>query len=57
MLLLSFADFFSKTAFPKDSFKNSFRMSNSLDPVGPGQSPNCFAKVFSRPQKSSLAKK
>ena len=32
MLLLSSADFFSKFAFSKDSFRNAIGVSNSLDP-------------------------
>ena len=45
-VLLS-ADFFSKSTFSKNSFRNMIRESNSLDPdqarhsVGPDQGPNC----------------
>ena len=40
------ADFFSKSTFPKISFRNTIRVSNSLDPdqarhvVGPDLGPN-----------------
>ena len=30
--VLSYADFFSKSSFSKISFRNSIRVSNSLDP-------------------------
>ena len=47
---LSSADFFSKLTFWKNSFRNTIRMSNNLDPdqarrfVGPDLGPNCFQK-------------
>ena len=50
MLLLSSADFFSKLTFSKDSFRNTIRMSNSLDSdqdphsVGPDLGPNCLQR-------------
>ena len=46
MLLLWYADFFSNLTFSKISFRNSIRVSNSLDPdqgqhsVGPDLGPN-----------------
>ena len=42
---------FSKLTFLKNSFKNTIRMSNSLDPdqaqhfVGPDLGPNCLQKL------------
>ena len=53
---------FSKSTFSKNSFRNTIRMSNGLDPdqdrhsVGPDLGPNCFANVVSRRQKSLLAR-
>ena len=50
MFLLSSADFF-KLTFSKYSFKNSIRVSNSLDPdqgrhsVGPDLDPNCLQRL------------
>ena len=44
---LSFADFFSKSTFWKNSYRNSIRVTNRLDPdqarhfVGPDLGPNC----------------
>ena len=41
-------DFFSKLTFSKNSFRDTIRVSNSLDPdqaryfVGPDLDPNCF---------------
>ena len=32
MVLLSFADFFSKLTFSKNSFRNTIRVSNGFDP-------------------------
>ena len=49
--LLSSADFFSKSTFSKNSFRNTIRVSNSLDPdqarhfVGPDLGPNCLQKL------------
>ena len=43
-----FADFFSKSSFSNNSFRNIIRVSNSLDPdqaryfVGPDLGPNCL---------------
>ena len=51
MLLLSSADFFSKSFFSSNSFRNIIRVSNSLDPdqarqfVGPDLGPNCFQRL------------
>ena len=45
---LSFADFFSNSTFSKNSFRNTIRVPNSLDPdqarrfVGPDLRPNCL---------------
>ena len=50
-LLLSSADFFSKSTFSKNSFMNNTRVSNSADPdqarryVGPDLGPNCLQKL------------
>ena len=41
MLLLSSADSF-KINFLKNSFRNSFRMLNGLDPECPDLDPNCL---------------
>ena len=47
----SSADFFSKSTFSKNSFKNTIKVSNSLDPdqarhfVGPDLGPNCLQKL------------
>ena len=51
MLLLSSADFFSKFTFSKNSFRNTIRLSNSLDTdqdrpkVGPDLGPNCLQRL------------
>ena len=51
MLHLSSADSFSKSTFSKNYFRNTIRVSNSLDPdqarhfVGSDLSPNCLQKV------------
>ena len=43
--------FFFKSTFSKNSFRNTIRVSNSLDPgqarrfVGPGLGPNCLQKL------------
>ena len=43
--------FFSKLTFSKNSFRNTIRMSNSLDPdrarhfVGPDLGPNCLQRI------------
>ena len=48
MLLLSSADFFSKSTFSKNSFRNTIRVSNSLDldqdrrSVGADRGTNCL---------------
>ena len=48
---LSSADFFSKSTFLKKNFRNTVRVSNSLDPdqarlfVGPDLVPNCLQKL------------
>ena len=45
------ADFFSKTTFSKNYFRNTIRVSNSLDPdqarqyVGPDLGPNCLQRL------------
>ena len=45
------ADFFSKSTFSKNSFRNTIRVSNSLDPdqaqhfVGPDLGPNCLQRL------------
>ena len=60
---LSSVDFFFKINFFKKSFKNTIRVSNSLDPdqarhvVRPDLGPKLFAKVISRRQKLPLAGK
>ena len=47
---LSSADFFSKSTFSKNAFKNIIRVSNSLDSdqarhfVGPDLGPNCLQR-------------
>ena len=51
MGVLSSADFFSKSTFLKNSFRNTIRVSNSLDPdqarpfVGPDLGPNCLQNL------------
>ena len=51
MLLLSSADFFQNELFSKNSFKNTIRVSKSLDPdqarysVGPDLGPNCLQRL------------
>ena len=53
MCLLSSADFFSKVTFQKKYFRNTIRVSNSLDPdqdrhvhvVCPDLDPNCAQKL------------
>ena len=48
---LTSADFFSKSIFSKNSFRNIIRVSNSLDPdqaqlyVGPDLGPNCLQRL------------
>ena len=48
---LSSADFFSKSTFSENSFRNTIRVSNSLDPgqarhfVGPDLGPNRLQKL------------
>ena len=45
------ADYFSKSTFSKNSFRNTIGVSNSLDPdqvrrfVGPDLGPNCLQKL------------
>ena len=61
MLLLSFADIFQKSTFSKQSFRNTSRVSNSLDPdqerlsVGPDLDPNCL-KRFQQMTKVTASK-
>ena len=49
--ILSSADFFSKSTFSKNYFKNTIRVSDSLDPgqarhfVGPDLDRNCLLKL------------
>ena len=51
MLFLSSADFCSKLTFSTNIFKNTLRVSNSLDPdqdrhsVGPDLGPNCLQRL------------
>ena len=51
MLLLSSADFLSKSTFSTDSFRNTIRVSNGLDPdqnrrfVGSDLCLNCFQRL------------
>ena len=51
MLLLLSDDFFSKLTFSNISFRNTIRVSNSLDPdqdrhsVGPDLGANCFQRL------------
>ena len=51
MILLSSVSFFSKLSFSKNSFRNTIRVSNSLDPgqdrhsVGPDLGTNCLQKL------------
>ena len=55
MLLLSSADFFSKLPCSKNSFEDTIRVSNSLDPdqdrhlVGPDLGPNYLLQCTTRP--------
>ena len=47
---MSSVDFFSKSTFSKNSFRNTIRVSKSLDPeaqhfVGPDLGPNCLQKL------------
>ena len=50
-MLFLFADFFSKSSFSKNSFRNTIRVSNSLDPdqarnfVGPDLGPSCLQRL------------
>ena len=50
-LIFLLSAIFSKSTFSKNSFKNTIRMSNSLDPdqarhfVGPDLGPNCLQKL------------
>ena len=52
MLLLSSPNFFSKLTFSKNSFRNTIRVSNSLDQdqdrhfVGPDLGPNCLQQIL-----------
>ena len=54
MLLLSSGDFLLKSTYSKNSFRNTFRVSNSLHPdqdrhsVGLDLGPNCLQRLFSR---------
>ena len=51
IFLLSPNIYFSKSSFPKHSFRNIIRVSNSLDPdqarhlVGPDLGPNCLPRL------------
>ena len=51
MLMLSSADFFSKLFFSQNSFRNTIRVSNSLDPyqdqhsVDPDLGPDCLQRL------------
>ena len=62
MLLLSPADFFLLLTFSKNSFRNTIRVSNSLDPdrdrhsVVPDLGPN-YLHIISRRQKLLLARR
>ena len=62
MLLLSSADFL-RIIFSKNSFRNTIRVSNSLDPdqdrhsVGPDLGPNSFERLSADEKKSPLARK
>ena len=48
---LSSADFFSKSTFSKNSFRNTIKVSNRMDPdqaqcfVGPDMDPNCLQRL------------
>ena len=55
MVLLSSADFFSKSTFSKTSFRNTIRVSNSLDPdsVGPDLVPNRLQRLSADCQRKS----
>ena len=63
MLWLSSDDFFSELTFSKNSFRNTFRVSNGLNTdqdrrfVGPDLGPNCLQRssTLTRGQKSPLA--
>ena len=50
MLLLLSTNFFPKLTFSKNSFRNTFRVSNGLDPdqdlhsVSPDLGPNCLQR-------------
>ena len=50
---MSSADFFSKSTFSKNSFRNTIRVSNGMDPdqdrlsVGPDLGPNCLQRLTS----------
>ena len=51
MLFLSSVDFFLKLTFSKKYFRNTIRVSNSMDPdqaqpfVGPDLGPNCLQRL------------
>ena len=51
LFFLLSADFFSQSTFSKNSFWNTIRVANSLDPVqdqqnvGPELSPNCLQRL------------
>ena len=63
MLLLLSADFFSKLTFSKQSFRNTIRVSNCLDPdqdrlnVGPDLGPNCLKRLSTDNKMHILARK
>ena len=63
MILVSSADFFSKLTFSKNSFRNTIRVSNSLDPdqdlhsVGPDLGPNCLQRLLADDKSMTRTKK
>ena len=63
MLFLSSADIFFYNQFKNKSFKNTIRVSNSLDPaearsfVGPDLGPNCLQRLSADNTNTSLVGK
>ena len=59
MLLLSPADFFSTSTFSKNSFRNTIRVSNGLDPDQdqPDLGPNCLQKLSADDTKVTTTRK
>ena len=55
MLLLSSAEFFSNLSFLKNSFRNTIRVSNGLDSVGPDLDPNSVRKGYQQPTKAAAS--